>query len=766
VAFLCNARIFQTCGRREAVEETVRGYVDHIIYQNRGNGYTVLCLETDGEELICVGTFQAVEAGESLELTGTYVEHPVYGRQLKVKTSHMVAPDDTVSMERYLGSGAIKGVGEALAARIVKKFGKETFRIMEEEPERLAEVRGISERIAREIAVQVIEKKDMREAFVFLQQYGISNSLAVKIYNRYGMELYGVMKENPYRLAEDIEGVGFRIADGIAAKIGIHTDSDYRIRSGILYTLLRGTTEGHTYLPVEVLSENASLLLQVDQTAILPQIMNLAMDKKLVIKQKDQEKRVYALSYYYAELSCARMLHDLNVTIQEELLPAEEEKVRALFRELEKEQEICLDEIQKEAVLQSVKSGLMILSGGPGTGKTTTINTIIRFFEMEGRDILLAAPTGRAAKRMTEATGYEARTIHRLLEINGAVEEDTAGARFERNEENPLEADVVIIDEMSMVDIHLFRALLAAVSVGTRLIMVGDVDQLPSVGPGQVLHDLMESRAFPVVILKKIFRQAGESDIVVNAHKINRGEEIILNNKSKDFFFLERKDAGVIYKHMIQLIREMLPKYVEAKPYEIQVLTPMRKGNLGVEVLNGILQKYLNPPSEKKKEYASGEKLFREGDKVMQVKNNYQITWEILSKYGIPIDKGTGVFNGDMGMIVEINDTAQLVTVEFDEQKRIEYPYGQLDELELAYAVTIHKSQGSEYPAVILPLLSGPKMLFNRNLLYTAVTRARKCVTILGSAETVAEMIHNEKQHRRYTSLCDRIKETEGMEEE
>lgn len=523
------------------MEETVRGYVDHIIYQNRGNGYTVLCLETDGEELICVGTFQAVEAGESLELTGTYVEHPVYGRQLKVKTSHMVAPDDTVSMERYLGSGAIKGVGEALAARIVKKFGKETFRIMEEEPERLAEVRGISERIAREIAVQVIEKKDMREAFVFLQQYGISNSLAVKIYNRYGMELYGVMKENPYRLAEDIEGVGFRIADGIAAKIGIHTDSDYRIRSGILYTLLRGTTEGHTYLPVEVLSENASLLLQVDQTAILPQIMNLAMDKKLVIKQKDQEKRVYALSYYYAELSCARMLHDLNVTIQEELLPAEEEKVRALFRELEKEQEICLDEIQKEAVLQSVKSGLMILSGGPGTGKTTTINTIIRFFEMEGRDILLAAPTGRAAKRMTEATGYEARTIHRLLEINGAVEEDTAGARFERNEENPLEADVVIIDEMSMVDIHLFRALLAAVSVGTRLIMVGDVDQLPSVGPGQVLHDLMESRAFPVVILKKIFRQAGESDIVVNAHKINRGEEIILNNKSKDFFSWKEK---------------------------------------------------------------------------------------------------------------------------------------------------------------------------------------------------------------------------------
>lgn len=745
--------------------EKVTGYVDHVIYQNRENGYAVVSLICDGEELICVGNFRSVEAGETLEINGNYVEHPIYGCQLKVESCRTVAPDDAAGMERYLGSGAIKGIGEALAARIVKKFGNDTFRIIEEEPERLMEIKGISERKAREIALQMIEKRDMREAFVFLQRYGISNTLAVKIYNRYGMELYGIMKENPYRLAEDIEGVGFRIADEIASKTGIHTDSDYRIRSGILYTLLQASAEGHIYLPAEILKNRTAELLGLEEEVLSPQLGNLAMDKKLVIKTNGEQQRVYASSCYYVELSCARMLHDLNLSMEAELLPSEEEKVRALLGTLEKEQGLLLDELQKQAVLQSVKSGIMILSGGPGTGKTTTINTIIRYFEQEGMDILLAAPTGRAAKRMTEATGYEARTIHRLLEISGAVEEGRR-AQFERNEENPLEADVVIIDEMSMVDIYLFKALLEAVSVGTRLIMVGDVDQLPSVGPGQVLQDLIDSRAFPVVILKKIFRQAGESDIVVNAHKINRGESIELNNKSRDFFFLERSDVNVIYKHMIQLVREKLPPYVEATPYDIQVLTPMRKGNLGAVTLNNILQQYLNPPSKQKKEYVSGERLFREGDKVMQVKNNYQIPWEIVSRYGIPIDKGMGVFNGDMGMIREINDAAQLLTVEYDEHKRIEYPFSGLDEIELAYAVTIHKSQGSEYPAVILPVLTGPRMLFNRNLLYTAVTRARKCVTILGSRQTVQEMIRNENQNRRYTSLCDRIIEIMETEDE
>lgn len=744
--------------------ETVTGYIDHIIYQNKENGYGVVSLISEGEELVCVGNFRSVEAGETLKISGNFVEHPVYGNQLKVESCQVVAPDDAVSMERYLGSGAIKGIGEAMAARIVRAFGSETFRIIEEEPERLAEVKGISERKAREIAVQMSEKKDMREAFVFLQRYGISNTLAVKIYNQYGMGLYGIMKENPYKLAEDIDGIGFKIADEIACRIGIHTDSDYRIRSGILYILMQASGEGHIYLPVELLKQRTAELLGLTPESVEPQLANLAMDKKLVMKIKGEERRVYVSAYYYAELNCARMLHDLNVSMAQELLPVEEEKVKKLLCSMEEEQKIQLDELQRQAVLQSVKSGIMILSGGPGTGKTTTINTIIRYFEAEGMDILLAAPTGRAAKRMTEATGYEARTIHRMLEINGGIAEDKKHAQFERNEENPLEADVIIIDEMSMVDIHLFKALLSAVSVGTRLIMVGDVDQLPSVGPGQVLQDIMDSHAFPVVILKRIFRQAGESDIVVNAHKINGGKNIELNNKSRDFFFLERNDVNVIYKHMILLIREKLPSYVDAGPYDIQVLTPMRKGNLGVEVLNVILQKYLNPPSPDKKEHLSGERLFRVGDKVMQIKNNYQIPWEILSRYNIPVDKGMGVFNGDMGIIRDIDESAQIVTVEYDEHRRIEYPFSGLDEIELAYAVTIHKSQGSEYPAVLLPLLSGPRMLFNRNLLYTAVTRARKCVTILGSRQTVMEMIQNERQNKRYTSLRDRIQEIEETE--
>lgn len=763
--------------------DTVTGYVDHIIYQNKENGYAVVALVTEGEELVCVGSFHTIETGETLELEGNFVEHPLYGMQLKVEKAQRVQPDDETSMVRYLGSGAIKGVGESLAARIVKKFGRDSFRVIEEEPERLAEIKGISERKAREIAEQMLEKKDVREAYVFLQKYGISNTLAVKIFNRYGMELYGIMKENPYKLAEDIDGIGFKKADEIAAKVGIHTDSDFRVRSGIMYALFQAAGEGHTYLPDGILMKRTAELLMLREEVIALQLSNLAMDKKLVIKKAGEEKRIYASSYYYAELNCARMLHDLNIMVPdtgaEGQKETEELKIKRLLQELEKEQGIILDDLQKRAVLQSVRSGVMILSGGPGTGKTTTINTIIRYFETEGMDILLAAPTGRAAKRMTEATGYEARTIHRLLEINGAMEgssvkpeEDSAWqkegkrAQFERNEENPLETDVVIIDEMSMVDIHLFKSLLSAVSVGTRLIMVGDVDQLPSVGPGQVLQDLINSRAFPVVILKRIFRQAGESDIVVNAHKINRGEEIELNNKSMDFFFLERKDVNVIYKHMIQLIREKLPPYVNAGLYDIQVLTPMRKGNLGVEVLNGILQQYLNPPDGKKKEHRLGERLFREGDKVMQIKNNYQIPWEVVSKYGISVDSGMGIFNGDMGIITKIDEASSLLEVEYDEHRRAEYSFSGLDEIELAYAVTIHKSQGSEYPAVLLPIMNGPKPLLNRNLLYTAVTRAKKCVTILGSRETLREMIQNEKQHRRYTSLCDRIKEMAAMGDE
>ena len=741
--------------------EKVKGYIDHIIYRNTDNGYTVLNLISDEEEITCVGTFRTIDKGENIEAEGIYTSHPVYGEQFKVENYQITAPDDTLSMERYLGSGAIKGVGEALAARIVKKFGKETFRIIEEEPERLAEVKGISERKAKEIAVQVYEKRDARDAMTFLQKYGISNTLAIRIYEAYGMNLYGVMKENPYQLAEDIDGIGFRIADAIASKIGIHTDSDYRIRSGLLFTLLQAGAEGHCYLPESLLLRKAGELLELEPSLMEAQLQNLAMDKKIVIKMPEEgsgDRKVYGMTYYYAELNCAKMLHDLNISVREDdYLPSEERKILEKIAALEKELEIELDELQKKAVLESIKNGILILSGGPGTGKTTTINMIIRYFLSEEMDIFLAAPTGRAAKRMTETTGYEAKTIHRLLELNGAVSGEAKAARFEKNEENPLEADVIIIDEMSMVDIFLFQSLLRAVPVGTRLIMVGDVNQLPSVGPGQVLQDLLKSGRFPVVMLEKLFRQAQESDIILNAHRIHAGQDIVLDNKSRDFFFLERNDVNVIYKHMIQLILEKMPPYVGAQPYDIQVLTPMRKGKLGVETLNGILQKYLNPPSEKKKEHMGGNTLFREKDKVMQIKNNYQLEWEVVSQYGIPIDKGTGVFNGDIGMIMEISEYTRSMVIEFDEHRRVTYSFDQLDEIELAYAVTIHKSQGSEYPAVIMPLLSGPKMLFNRNLLYTGVTRARNCVTILGSSMTLREMVDNNYENRRYTGLAERI---------
>lgn len=737
--------------------ETIGGYVEHIIFQNKENGYTVMNLTVEGEEITCVGMCRGLTQGETISAQGDYVEHPVYGTQFKISSFHTVTPKDSAGMERYLGSGAIKGVGAALAARIVKKFGDDTFRIIEEEPERLSEIKGISERKAREIAMQMEEKKDLRDAMVYLQQYGISNALAVKIYDTYGMGLYGVMKENPYRLAEDISGVGFRMADELASKIGIHTDSDYRIRSGVFYVLLQAVGEGHCFLPMEELLKRAQTLLGVDKENVRPQLDNLMMDKKLVIKGDC----VFASSYYYAELNCTRMLMELNVPMAEaENLPSQNAAIEKRLEGLAKSLELETNELQLQAAGECIRNGLFILSGGPGTGKTTTINMIIRYFDAEGLDIFLAAPTGRAAKRMTEATGFEARTIHRMLELNGALsDEDTRKVRFERNEENPLETDVIIIDEMSMVDIQLFQALLKAIVPGTRLILVGDVNQLPSVGPGQVLRDLIGSRQFPMVELKKIFRQAEESDIIVNAHRINSGQQIVMDNKSRDFFMLERNDTNVIYKHMIQLIREKLPKYVGATPFDIQVLTPMRKGNLGCETLNGILQQYLNPPDAGKREHAWGSGIYREGDKVMQVKNNYQLEWEVVSKYGIPVDRGTGVFNGDMGRILQIDENAASMVVEYDEQRRVTYPFSLLEELELSYAITIHKSQGSEYPAVILPLLGGARVLFNRNLLYTAITRARNCVTILGSSGTVRDMIDNTSENRRYTSLAQRIRE-------
>ena len=742
------------------MEETIEGYVDHIIYRNQENGYTVASLIVDGEELTCVGTFQALSEGETICGKGRYTEHPSYGQQFSIYSYETVVPQDAFAIERYLGSGAIKGIGAALAARIVRKFGDDTLRIIEEEPERLAEVKGISERKAREIAEQVEEKADMRKAMMFLQKYGISQTLGAKIYQQYKQDMYRILKENPYKMAEDINGIGFKMADEIASRIGIHTDSDYRIRSGLLYILLLATGEGHVYLPKKLLLERAQQLLGVQADYMEKHLTDLAIDRKIVIKEIDtdhtgKQQVVYASQYYQIELHTAQMLHELNVKDT-----AEEEVLQEKIKQIQRAEKIDLDEKQQEAIKEAVRNGLMVITGGPGTGKTTTINAIIRYFEMEGLDIYLAAPTGRAAKRMTEATGYEAKTIHRLLELTGIPEESSARVHFERNAQNPLEADVIIIDEMSMVDIFLMHALLSAVVTGTRLILVGDVNQLPSVGPGSVLKDIIRSGEFPVVELTKIFRQASQSDIVVNAHKINQGIPVVLDNKSMDFFFLKRYDANVIISVVITLIQKKLPKFVDAQPYDIQVLTPMRKGLLGVERLNGILQQYLNPPEKEKKEKEHGNGLFREGDKVMQIKNNYQIEWEVRGLYGIPVEKGVGVFNGDTGILREINTFAETVTVEFDERKFVEYSFKQLDELELAYAITIHKAQGSEYPAVIIPLLGGPKMLMNRNLLYTAVTRARKCVTLVGDEKTFEEMENNRMEQSRYTTLDLRIKET------
>ncbi len=734
--------------------EVIEGYVEHIIFRNQENGYTVMEIIRGGEELTCVGTIPYIDEGENIEAEGVFVEHAIYGKQFKIQKMEIKTPEDESAIERYLGSGAIKGIGTALASRIVKKFKQDTFRIMEEEPERLAEIKGISERKAREIAEQMTEKHDMRKAMVFLQKYGISTATGAKIYQRYKEGVYQVIQENPYRMAEDIAGIGFKMADEIAARVGIHLDSDYRIKCGISYCLQQAATEGHVYLPKKILMDRAGELLGLLTEQIEKHLMDLAIERKIVIKEKQGDVIVYGSQYYFMELQIAKKLYDLNVS--EEIAP---EQILEKIAKIEKQNHTVLDELQKKAVMEAVRTGVLILTGGPGTGKTTTINAMIDYFEMEGFEVMLAAPTGRAAKRMAEATGREAQTIHRLLEVSTISDESQERGIFGKGEEDPIETDVLIIDEMSMVDIYLMKALLNAVLVGTRLVLVGDINQLPSVGPGSILKDLIQSNCLNVVRLNKIFRQATQSDIIVNAHKINRGEKIILDNKSRDFFFLKREDANVIISVVLTLILKKMPRYVNADPFDIQVLTPMRKGLLGVERLNRILQEYLNPKAEFKREREHGDGLFREGDKVMQIKNNYQIEWEVRGNYGIPIEKGTGVFNGDMGIVREINLFAETMTVEFDEKRFVEYGFKQLDELELAYAVTVHKSQGSEYPAVVIPLMTGPRMLMTRNLLYTAVTRARKCVTLVGNPDTFDQMVHNEFEQKRYTTLSDRIQE-------
>ena len=739
--------------------EEITGYVENIIYRNADNGYTVLDFVVDEFLITCTGLFPTVGEGENLLLRGDYVDHPTYGKQFKAVSYEAVAPTDAASMERYLGSGVIRGIGPKLAARVVKLFGDDTFRIIEEEPERLAEVKGISLNKAMEISDQIVGAKDIRNAMIFLDRFGLHGNKAIKIYNRFGNDIYNVIQSNPYKLADEVAGIGFKTADEIASQVGIKVDSEFRIKGGIMYVLTQGASYGHTYLPIEKLVDMSVDLLKVDQESVEAQIMNLAMEKKLIIKRDvDGNRQIYSRTFYRMEEAIAGMLKELNLTYKVD--KADLEKV---IRRIEKDGDFQLDELQKDAVIAAMEKGLFVLTGGPGTGKTTTITTMIHIFEEEGYSIFLGAPTGRAAKRMSEATGYEARTIHRMLEVNGRMGDDdddvTSFAKFERNEDNPLECDVIIIDEMSMVDVSLMYALLKAIAPGTRLILVGDEHQLPSVGPGNVLKDILASGKFPSVTLEKIFRQAQESDIVMNAHKIHQGEHVVLDNKSKDFFFLKRDDADTIINVMLTLVRDKMPKYVDAGISEIQVLTPTRKGLIGVERLNTILQRFLNPEAPGKNEWKGDTRLFREGDKVMQIRNDYQLEWEVKGNYNITIEKGLGVFNGDVGIIKEINDWSKSVTVEFEEGRQVVYPFASLDELELAYAITIHKSQGSEYPAVVMPIMDGPKMLMNRNILYTAITRAKKCVTMVGDAEVFYSMIDNVSQAKRYSGLSARIEE-------
>ena len=738
----------------------VEGFVENIVFRNEDNGYTVFDIKYKGEHVTCVGSISYINAGEFITANGEFVQHAIYDMQFSIKSYEFKTPDDEKSVRRYLSSGAIKGIGEKMAERIVNTFKEDTFRIMEEEPERLAEIKGISMTKAMDIAAQLVDKRDMRKAMIFLQDYGINMNLANKIYSHYGQNIYTIIKQNPYKLADDIDGIGFKIADDIAVKVGIRVDSDFRIKSGIFYILQQASMQGHIYLPMEELEVGVKGLLLIDIPDIEKFIMDLVIDKRLVVKiTPDGTKNVYAAIYYYMELSVAKRLTDLEVHTAEN-----EEYFEKRIAEIEKNTKIELDDIQKTAVKTAVENGLMVITGGPGTGKTTTINTIIKYFELEGYEIRLAAPTGRAAKRMTETSGYEAQTIHRMLEISGGISDDNSdrasqGMHFERDESNPLETDVIIVDEMSMVDINIMNSLLKAVAIGTKLILVGDVDQLPSVGPGNVLKDIINSGCIPVVKLEKIFRQAAESEIVINAHKINKGEHVVLNKYSRDFLFVRRDSADAIIAAMCTLIKSKLPGYVNADINDIQILTPSRKSAVGVERLNRIMQDFLNPADVTKMEKTFGDVTFREGDKVMQIKNNYQMEWEKKSRYGITYESGTGIYNGDTGVIEEINTFAERIIVKFEDEKYVSYEFKQLDELELAYAITIHKSQGSEYPAVIIPMFTGPRMLMTKNLLYTAVTRAKKCVCMGGVEDYFHQMASNESEQKRYSSLDERIRQ-------
>ncbi|MCL2287096.1 MAG: ATP-dependent RecD-like DNA helicase [Firmicutes bacterium] len=745
-----------------SVTNKLEGTVENVIYHNEENGYTVFTIRAENiddfdEITTCTGYISAPVEGENLQLAGNFVHNPRYGRQLAITRVERTRPNTLAGIEKYLASGVIKGIGAKTAKMIVAKFGKDTFDIIENEPAKLARLKGISLKKAISFSESFHAQADLRRIMLFLQEYGISSSFAMKIYKLYKEETVELIRLNPYKLAEDIDGIGFKTADAIAHKLGISRDAPERISAGVRYALWEASNEGHTCIPVSQLTAQAAELLFTSPELIDNELVRMQMERLIVREKFDNDQLVFLSTLYYAEKSVAAKLSHLsalNITTAR----AEEHTNFAL----EKETGIKLSDGQRYAVAAALSHGVLIITGGPGTGKTTTINTIIGLLESKGLQITLAAPTGRAAKRMTEATGREAKTIHRLLEVT-FISEHGRRQIFQRNEENPLETDVLIVDESSMMDIQLTHSLLNAVATGTRLILVGDVDQLPSVGPGNVLKDLIESGTLATARLTEVFRQAAESAIITNAHLINKGEYPAINDKEKDFFFVRRQSPDDVVQTLLNLVSERLPAYKNFDPrYDIQVLSPMRKSPLGVMNLNNLLQATLNPPSKDKKEREFRTIIFREGDKVMQIRNNYDASWQLFDEKGFSVGQGQGVFNGDMGTIYEIDNEFGM-TVAFDDGRRIVYDFMQLDELELAYAVTVHKAQGSEYKVVVIPVYSGPPMLLTRNLLYTAVTRAKELAVLVGTPETMHRMIDNNRITHRYTALARRLRDMYGV---
>ncbi len=748
----------------------VEGVIEKIIYKNDDNGYTVLSLETNDGEEVLVGNAYGLSEGMMISAEGEYVNHPQYDIQFKFTSYEINMPSDEEGIERYLASGIVKGIGKVTAKAIVKKFGNETLNILEKEPERLAEIKGISLNKAKKIAASYHENHEYRDAVIFLTGYDISVNLALKIYKEYKDQVYNIIVSNPYKIAEDIPGVGFKIADDIAVKTGFTADSEYRIRAAIIYVLSQIGFEGHIYLPKDVLRNEVAKLLGInpyDEVYIEEYeniIIDLSIKGSVVIETSPEGVReVYSSWNSHVERYSADKLLSLKLKFD---IP--EDELESSIKDVERETGIVLDDVQKEAVGNAIGSGVAIITGGPGTGKTTIINAIIKYFKMKGMEVLLAAPTGRAAKRITESTGYEAKTIHRLLEFEGKPDDsaDASKLRFMRNEDNPLECDAVIIDEASMIDSFLMYALLRATNYGTRLIMVGDTDQLPSVGAGNVLKDIISSHIFPVTMLTKVFRQQEESDIIKNAHMIREGKHLVAHNKSKDFFYIPKKTLSDARREIEELMTKNLPDYLGIKPEEIQLITPTKKHELGVDAMNRCLQEKMNPPSPQKNEKMVGDTIYRVGDKVMQTKNNYKLEWKIYSdkEHTVVADNGIGIFNGDMGIIKEIDSTFDEIYVEFDDGRVAIYDSSIFDELMHAFAITIHKSQGSEYEAVIIPIYAGGGRLFNRNLIYTAVTRAKRLVVMVGEdnerrsmMQVINRMIDNTEEQERYTGFMEKL---------